>query len=126
MVGHRVGPAVTPGVAARQTAQCQVAASGRAMVLYRPDGVAGATGAETAVGADPGSEQQLVRAHQQHQQTAHHGRALASSCCSSARTAFFNAGDDALGNSDLAKPARSRTRCAASANWSAPMYSALI
>ena len=65
--------AITPWMAARQPAQGQIAARGRAMLPEGIERIGGAGGLETTGRAYPGAQGQAVQPHQSHEQPAHHG-----------------------------------------------------
>ena len=69
--------AITPWMAARQPAQGQIAARGRAMLPEGIERIGGAGGLEAAGRTYPGAQGQAVAPHQSHEQTAHHGVAWA-------------------------------------------------
>lgn len=68
--------AITPWMAARQPAQGQIAARGRAMLPEGIERIGGAGGLETTGRAYPGAQGQAVQPHQSHEQPAHHGAAF--------------------------------------------------
>ena len=65
--------AITPWMAARQPAQGQIAARGRAMLPEGIERIGGAGGLETTGRAYPGAQGQAVEPHQADEQAAHHG-----------------------------------------------------
>lgn len=69
--------AITPWMAARQPAQGQIAARGRAMLPEGIERIGGAGGLEAAGRTYPGAQGQAVAPHQRHEQAAHHGVTLA-------------------------------------------------
>lgn len=69
--------AITPWMAARQPAQGQIAARGRAMLPEGIERIGGTGGLETTGRAYPRAQGQAVQPHQPHEQPAHHGAAFA-------------------------------------------------